>query len=107
MSHFVIACYSPKPGREYDLINLVRNHVPRLQELEMATPRPPVVLRNRDGVIVELFEWTSVAALEDAQRSDEIQDMWKKFNEVSDYKSLDRLPESRELFAEFELLDLH
>lgn len=106
MSHFVIACYSPKPGKEQELLSLVRRHVPNLQKLDMVTPRPPLVLRNRDGVIVELFEWRSADALEDAHLSPEVQEIWKQFDEVSDYKTLNHLPESKELFAQFELVDL-
>lgn len=107
MSHFVIACYAPKPEKEQELLALVRGHIPYLKNLNMVTERPPLVLRNRQGTIIEAFEWRSPDALEEAHLNPDVQDLWKRFEEVCDYQTLDNLPEAKELFAHFEILELN
>ena len=42
----VIAMYRPHPGREDELENLIRKHVPTLRDLELATSRPPILARS-------------------------------------------------------------
>jgi hypothetical protein len=52
MGDVVIVAYRPKPGREAELLELTRDHVPFLRRLGLATDRPTTVMQNRDGVIV-------------------------------------------------------
>lgn len=106
MGQMVIVVYRPKPGREAELLELVRGHVPALRAEGMATERPPLVMRAADGCIVEIFEWTSAEAVEGAHHSPNVMAMWGRFAEVCDYETLANLPEARRMFSPFDPVEL-
>jgi hypothetical protein len=55
----VIAAYKPKPGKEADLLQLTREHVPLLRAEGLVTDRPVTACQAKDGTIVEVFEWVA------------------------------------------------
>jgi hypothetical protein len=57
----VIVAYKPKPGKEADLLQLTREHVPLLRAEGLATDRPVIACQAKDGTIVEVFEWATGA----------------------------------------------
>ena len=97
----VIACYRAKPGQEAALRALVRDHVPELRRLGLATDRAPYSLQAADGTLVEVFEWSSAKAIEAAHNSPEVHRMWGAFGQACTYVKLSELAEARNLFAEF------
>lgn len=99
----VIASFRPKPGHEAELLEIVREHVPTLQHLGLATDRASLVMRAADGTIVEAFVWASSDAIDAAHRHPEVQAMWQRFESVCEYTRLVDLPEARHPFAEFEV----
>jgi hypothetical protein len=105
MGDMVIVAYRPKPGQEAELLALTMLHVPTLRRLGLATDRSALAMRSRDGVIVEVFEWRK-GAIETAHSSPEVAQMWARYDAVSEYVPLHDLPEAREMFAQFEPLDL-
>ena len=100
MGDLVIVAYRPKPGSGAALEALVRDHVPRLRRLGLATDRTPVFARARDGTLVEVFEWRE-GAVDRAHGMPEIHAMWGEFAEVCDYLPLRDLAEAADLFATF------
>ena len=105
MGDMVIVVYRPKTGRERDLLELVKDHVPFLRRLGLATKRPANAMRGRDGVIIEVFEWKS-GATATAHEHPDVLALWAKYSEVCDYIPLCQLPEAKDLFAQFEPIDL-
>lgn len=105
MGQFVIACYRPKEGHEERLTEEVRRHLPTLRREGLVTDRPPCVMRSKDGTIIEVFEWKSEAAVEQAHRNDTVAEMWKRFEDVCDYVSLNQIEESTLPFAPFEPIE--
>lgn len=105
MGHFVIVCYRPKAGKEAALVQLVRDHVPRLRKEGLVTEREGYAMRAKDGTIVEVFEWKSVKATEEAHSNPAVQQMWKEFGEVCDYDMIGNLPEAKQMFSGFEAID--
>ena len=103
----VIVAYRPKPGKEALLLVELRDHVHLLRSEGLATDRPVVHLRAGDGTLVEIFEWASPAAIEQAHTNLRVQAMWERFAACCDYASLNSLEETAGLFAEFEPLDIH
>lgn len=101
----VIACYRPKPGQEAVLQELVRDHVPALRRLGLATDRAPIAMRAADGTLVEVFEWTSAQAIAAAHTRPEVRAMWAAFGNACDYVKVSQLAEAQSLFAEFSPLD--
>ena len=101
MGRIVIVAYKPKPGKAEALKALTKTHVPRLREQNLVTNREPTLLETADGTIVEMFEWLSPEAIQQAHRNVEVHKMWTEFAEVCDYVPLSELPETKGLFAEF------
>lgn len=106
MPRLVIAAYRPKPSHQQDLLALVREHVPTLRRLGLATARPAIAMRAADATIIEVFEWTSPDAIDRAHHDPVVQALWARFGAACDYATLDSLAEARQLFAEFEPLDI-
>jgi quinol monooxygenase YgiN len=100
----VLASFKPKPGKEAALLEVVREHVPTLQRLGLATERPSLVMRAADGTIVEAFVWRSSAAIDAAHQHPEVLAMWQRFEAACEYTSLKDMAESQHPFAEFEVL---
>ena len=103
----VIVAYRPKPGQEPVLLAELRDHVHVLRSEGLATDRPVIHMRAKDGTLVEVFEWASPAAMESAHGNPRVQQMWARFAACSDTVPLNTLFESADMFAEFEPLDLH
>lgn len=103
----VVAAYRALPGKESVLLAEVRDHVPLLRSEGLATDRPTVVMRAKDGAIVQVFEWASPAAMEEAKTNPRVRAMWNRFDACSEVAPLNTLFESGDLFAEFEPVDLH
>ena len=98
----VIVAYRPKPGKENELLELIRNRVPTLRKESLVTDRKPVIMRARDGTIIEVSEWKSREAIDAAHRNPNVLAMWKKFFTLCDCVPLKTLPEAEEMFAGFE-----
>lgn len=101
----VIVVYVPKPDKAAELDQLTREHVTTLRRLGLATDMPALVFRSRDGAIVEVFEWVSEKAIEQAHANPEILAMWQRYDECCTFGTLAGLPESGDLFASFKRFD--
>lgn len=99
----VIAAYRPKPGKDRDLRKLVREHRRKLDEAHLITSRPTLVLRARsDGTLLEIFEWMSSKAADEAHQHPSIRAMWNKLAMVADFVSLSEVREAGKAFSHFE-----
>jgi hypothetical protein len=103
MGDVVIVAYRPLPGKVAALEDLARAHVPFLRDLGLATDRPAVLLRGKDGTIVEVFEWRE-GGVEAAHSHPRIAELWAKYAEVCTYVKLSELPEAADMFATFQPL---
>jgi quinol monooxygenase YgiN len=92
----------PSPGKESETLDLVRNRVPTLRKEALVTERTPIIMRARDGTIIEVSEWKSREAIDAAHKNPNILAMWNRFFAVCDCVPLNQLPESGEMFADFE-----
>ena len=106
MGRFVIAAYKPKPGMEPQLDAVVARHMKVLAAEGLVTDRPAYVMRAADGTVVEVFEWRSAEAIEQAHKSPAVGQLWGEFAAVCDYVPLVTLNEAQQPFAEFESLQL-
>src|SRR5437899_1094265 len=98
----VIVAYRPKPGKEKELLELVRSRVPTLRKKNLVTNREPTIMRARDGTIIEVSEWKSHEAIDAAHKNPIVLAMWNKFFEACACIPLNELSESAEMFAVFE-----
>jgi hypothetical protein len=101
----VVVAYRPKPGREDDLLQLTREHVPLLRAEGLVTDRPFIACQAKDGTVVEIFEWVE-GGVQRAHSSPVVQKLWERYAEVCDYVPLNQLPEAADMFAAFTPLAL-
>ena len=100
----VIVAYRPKSGKETETLDLVRRRVPTLHSEGLVTERTPIIMRARDGTIIEVSEWKSKEAIDAAHKNPNVLLMWNRFFEICDCNPLNTLSESAEMFAGFEPL---
>ena len=98
----VIVAYRPKPGKQSQTLDLVRNRIPTLRKEALVTQRTPIIIRASDGTIIEVSEWKSQEAIEAAHKNPNVLAMWNRFFAVCDCVPLNQLSESAEMFAGFE-----
>jgi quinol monooxygenase YgiN len=101
----VIVAYRPKPGKESELLDLVRNRVPTLLKEGLVTDRRPTIMRARDGTIIEVSEWKSRDAIDAAHKNPNVLAMWNDFFTLCECVPLNTLAEACEMFAGFEPVD--
>ena len=101
----VIVAYKPKPGKDADLLQLTREHVPLLRGEGLATDRPVTACRAKDGTVVEVFEWAP-GAVERAHSNPVVLKLWERYAAACDIVPLASLSEASNMFASFVPLDL-
>ena len=106
MGRYVIVAYKPKPGKESDLLQLMKDHVPILRGLGLATDRPAYLMRAKDGTVVEVFEWVSAEAIAKAHTNPAVLEMWGRYDAACTYEPLTTLEECHQMFADFEPITL-
>ena len=97
----VVVAYRPKPGKEADLLQLTREHVPLLRAEGLATDRPVIAGRAQDGTIVEVFEWVVVGGVERAYTNPVVMKLWERYAAACDIVPLTSLAEAATMFASF------
>ena len=98
----VIVAYRPKPGKEEEFLAIVRSRIPTLRKEGLVTDRVPVLMRAKNGTLIEVSEWKSREAIDAAHKNPTVLALWNKFFAVCDCVPLETLPESSEMFAGFE-----
>jgi hypothetical protein len=101
MGRLVIVAYKPKPGKENELLELTKTHQPILHRLGLATARTPVIMLAKDGTVIEVFEWESAEAIQQAHKHPQVLKMWGDYAAVCDYIPLSQLEEASNMFADF------
>ena len=97
-----IVAYRPKPGGESEILELVRQRVPTLRGEGLVTDRAPVIMRAKDGTIIEVSEWKSQESIDAAHKNPNVLAMWNKFFAICDCVPLKTVTEAEEMFAGFE-----
>lgn len=105
MGKVVIVVYKPKPGKVKEFFELLREHVPVLTKEKLITDRKPIILRSKSGAIVEIFEWASAEAIDQAHGNANVQKLWEQFNDVCDYAPLSALEERDAIFPDFDSIN--
>lgn len=101
----VVVAYKPKPGKEAELLQLTREHVPLLRAEGLATDRPVVAARAADGTVVEVFEWAA-GGVEKAHSNPTVLALWKRYADACEIVPLATLGESSSMFASFTPLEI-
>jgi len=106
MGRIVIACFRPRAGKADELLEVVKDHMPVLRGEDLITNREPIVMRAEDGTIIEVFEWRSEEAIRKAHESPRVHALWKRYEAACEYVTMSDVPESKEMFSNFEPIDV-
>ena len=97
----VIVGYKPFAGKEDALQELMKMHVDTLRKEGLASERKSIVMRAKNGTIIEVFSWKSKEAIEKAHTNLIVQKMWQQYAEVCEYVPVGELDEMSTIFSEF------
>ncbi len=106
VSRIAINSYRPKAGSETVLLSELRDHQSLLWSEGLATDLEPIVMRASDGTLIEIFQWASPAAIEDAHRNARVQAAWARLETYAEFVPLAALPGADAPFADFERVSL-
>ncbi|MEE8307315.1 MAG: hypothetical protein V3R81_08615 [Gammaproteobacteria bacterium] len=106
MGRFVIVAYTPKSGMGMELMAVVKKHLQVLRNEQLVTEKSAYVMQAADDTLVEVFEWRSAKAIEDAHSNPAIQALWAEFDVVCDFTPLASLAEAQQMFAEFDAVEV-
>lgn len=106
VSRVAINAYRPKPDKEVVLLAELRDHQSLLWSEGLATDLEPIVMRAADGTLIEIFQWASPAAIEDAHRNARVQAAWKRLEACADFVPLAGVAGADKAFADFERVSL-
>ena len=98
----VVVVYEPFPGKEPELEIQIKKHLPVLWEENLATNREPIVMKSKDGLYIEIFEWKSAEAIKQALSNRDVNKLWEEFSKICTYREPVTIDEFRNLFSEFE-----
>ncbi|WP_010582372.1 hypothetical protein [Schlesneria paludicola] len=102
MPRVVIAAFKPKLGKRNELAAVIKKHWGILSDQGLVTDRQCYVMEAADGTILEVFEWKSSEAIEQAHHNPVILALWQEFEAACEYVPLSSLKESQHLFSEFQ-----
>jgi quinol monooxygenase YgiN len=101
MGRFVIAAFQPRPGKAEELLLVVDKHWRILQAEGLVTARPRYAMQAGDGTVIEVFEWASAQAIEQAHQNPAVLQLWAEFEAACEYVPLASLAEAGHPFSEF------
>jgi len=97
----VIVAYKPKAGKAEALRQLMREHLSILKQQQLVTDRASIMMEAKDGTIIEVFEWKSKSAIEQAHTNPEVLKMWEKYADACEYIPVGQVEETANLFSQF------
>lgn len=100
-----ICTYTVKPGKEEEMIELLKRHWPALRAAGLATDEPPVIYRSipsgkpggahdKRGTFVEIFSWTSAEGPQLAHQTPGVMAVWEPMGaicEAMEFPSFERM----------------
>lgn len=99
--HISIVAYKPKEGKTEALHQLMRVHYSILKSQALVTDRVSIMMEAKDGTIIEIFEWKSDAAIEQAHTNPEVLKLWGNYAEACDFIPIGQVEEAAHVFSGF------
>nr|WP_090647327.1 antibiotic biosynthesis monooxygenase [Paenibacillus sp. UNC496MF] len=99
-----VALYRPHPGKESELRGIVLEHEPALRAEGLITEHPLLRMEAEDGTVMEIFEWKSEEAKDQAHRSPVVWPLWERMMAAAEMTNLASLKEAQKPFPAFKRL---
>jgi hypothetical protein len=104
MHHIALILYSPRKGREQELIEMLQHNIPVMRKLGLVTDREQILAGTKDGSIIQIFEWKSQDSQEQAMAHPVVQEMWLKAGNISEFQKPAAVAEFNEVFSMFKTI---
>lgn len=101
MERIVIVAYKPFLDKESELEKLIETHWDILNNEGLVSNRKSIIMKAKNGTIIEIFGWQSKDAMESAHSNETVQNMWAEYSKVCEYIPISEVQESQQLFSEF------
>ncbi len=105
-TQIVLAGYRPNEGKENELLELVKKHVPTLRELELITDRQALTMKSKDGTIIEVIEWNDVSSADRAHEHPAVAKIWESMAAISKFVPMAELTEAEKAFSHYEVVTI-
>ncbi|KAA3604362.1 MAG: hypothetical protein DWQ01_22400 [Planctomycetota bacterium] len=86
-----VVVYKPLEDKEAEFLQVLGAHWPLLGKHGLVTRTPRVTLRCPSGRVVEIFEWRSKVAAQEAFSIPAIRKCWERIESLANLESLNRL----------------
>ena len=106
VSRIAINVYRARPDKEVVLLSELRDHQSLLWSEGLATDLEPIVMRAGDGTLIEIFQWASAKAIEDAHRNARVQAAWGRLEACAEFVPLAEVAGADRPFSDFERVSL-
>ncbi len=102
----VIAAYRAKPGNLQALLDIIKLKRRFMLAAGYYTSREPIMMNSSadNNLIIEVFEWAGMKAIEEAHANPEVHKIWDKMYEICEEvgSTLRSFPEAGVTFPLFE-----
>lgn len=99
------AMYKPNEGKENELKEILKEHLPILKEYGLISAKETYTIRAKDGTIIEIFEWLSEEAKVIAHQHPAMRQLWGRMMAICTFPAMQDLDESKKSFPNFEIVD--
>jgi hypothetical protein len=105
MGKLAFAMYKPKKGKDAELLELLKDHLPTLRKYELITDKGSFFVKSGNGTFIEIFEWASEEAKNVAHQHPAIMKIWGKMMPMCEFPAMKDLPEAAKSFPNFEIVE--
>lgn len=98
------AMYKPKEGKEEELQEILKLHLPVLKEYGLISEKETYTVRAKDGTMIEIFEWMSEESKAVAHQHPAMRSLWGRMMAVCTFPTMSDLPEAKRSFPNFSVI---
>ena len=99
------AMYKPNEGKEGDLKEILKEHLPLLREFELISDKETYTIKATDGTIIEIFEWLSEETKAIAHQHPATRQLWGRMMAICTFPAMRDLDEGKRSFPDFQIVE--
>ena len=105
MSRVAIMIFRPQKDKLGELIALLKQSHSALLKFGIVTAREQILAMSVEGSVIQILEWTSKQAEEEAAVHDEIRELWMEAERLCEFQKPIEVKEFTQMFPSFEVVN--
>ena len=105
MPRVAIIVLKPQKDKIGELIALLRKSHSTLLKFGIVTAREQILAMSSEGSIIQILEWTSKQAEEEAAVHDEVRELWMEAERLCEFQKPIEVNEFTQMFPSFEIIN--